>query len=80
MANDKKIDFEGPEYLDWIHQMTVAGYDRNITIPVDHADAMQGIYVLQTDNADIEKCLDAYEDFCRRWKALHEPGGDLHCG
>lgn len=69
--------FNSPEYLKWLHELTTAGYDRNIVIPTEHADAIQGIYVLKGyDN--IEKCLDHYENFCSRWKALHEPGGDLY--
>lgn len=71
-----KIDFTSEEYLEWLHKMTTAGYDRNIMLLSEHEDAIQVIYIHNEDG--IEKCLDHYEDFCRRWKALHEPGGDLH--
>lgn len=74
-----KIDFTSDGYLEWLHEMTAAGYDRNIMLLSEHEDAIQAIYVLN-DHDDIEKCLDHYEDFCRRWKALHEPGGDLYTG
>lgn len=79
METKQKIDFNSPEYLTWLHDMTIAGYERNIMLLSEHEEAIQAIYVLN-DKKDIEKCLDHYEGFVRRWKALHEPGGDLYEG
>lgn len=70
---------DNTRYLTWLHELTTAGYDRDIVIPTEHSDAIQGIYALKGAD-DIERCLDHYEDFVRRWKALHEPGGDLYKG
>lgn len=58
-----------PKYLKWLHELTIAGYDRNITISAGHADAVMGIYALYQGES-IDKCLDAYLDFCRRYEAL----------
>ncbi len=69
-----KID--GAEFLQWLHELTVAGYERNITISADHKEAIMSIYIHSKD--DIQKSLDSYVAFCRRWEALHAPGGDFY--
>lgn len=71
-----KIDFTSGEYFKWLHEMTTAGYDLNIMLLTEHEDAIKAIYIHNDEG--IEKCLDRYVDFCTRWKALHEPGGDLY--
>jgi hypothetical protein len=59
------------EFLTWLHDLTVAGYSRNIVLETEHEDAILGIYVLGK-NDSLDKCLDHYLDFKRRWKALQQ--------
>ncbi len=66
-----------PEYLGWRLLLKDAAIQRGYIISVEHEDSIMGIYCLKGDE-DVEKCLDRYESFCVRWKALHEPGGDFH--
>ena len=60
---------DDPKYLRWLHELTNAAYDKNITINAGHADAIMSIYALYQGES-IDKCLDAYLDFCRRYEAL----------
>lgn len=61
---------QDPQFLTWLHELTVAGYDRDIFISSDHEDAIIGIYALKGDDS-IDKCLDMYLNFKKRWKALN---------
>lgn len=64
---------QDPAYLKWLIELTAEGYDKGIMISSDHADAVMTIYILKGDD-DLDKCLKMYQNFCRRWKALHEIG------
>jgi hypothetical protein len=71
--NEGKAKLQADQnYLSWLHELTIAGYGRNIFISPAHADAIMGIYALKDDDS-IDKCLDMYLNFKRRWKALNEP-------
>ncbi|QTE38532.1 hypothetical protein J3L18_05490 [Mucilaginibacter gossypii] len=56
-----------PAFLQWLHELTVVGYSRDIVIPADHADVIQYIY-LTTES--IDHALDMYQKFRIRWDVL----------
>jgi len=71
--NSKTTDIlnNDPAYLEWLHELTVVGYSRDIVIPADHADVIQYIY-LTTES--IDQALDLYEKFRIRWAVLTNGG------
>ncbi|WP_432328862.1 hypothetical protein ACRQ5D_10700 [Mucilaginibacter sp. P25] len=60
-----------PAFLQWLHELTVVGYSRDIVIPADHSDVIQYIY-LTTES--IDHALDMYQKFRIRWDVLTNGG------
>lgn len=66
-----------PVFMEWLHRLSIEAYKYGTYISAEYDDAVKAIYVLY-DRDDIEACFEAYQDFKRRWTALHSVGGDLH--
>jgi hypothetical protein len=64
-----------PAYLQWLHELTVVGYSRDIMIPTDHADVIEYIYLTAES---VDHALDMYQKFRIRWEIL-TAGGTEPC-
>ena len=64
-----------PAYQKWLHDLTVAGYNRDIIIPADDAEVIQCNYLTAES---IDHALDLYQKFRIRWNVL-TAGGTEKC-
>ena len=63
------VALEKPGFTQGLHDLTVAGYEKGITIPVIHSEGVATIFLNPVEGMSP---IDRYIDFASRLKAINE--------
>lgn len=61
--------FHDPAFLQWLHELTIAGYQNEVMIETDHLEV---VTLLFREGKTPEQALPEYIEFKRRWTALNK--------
>jgi hypothetical protein len=59
-------------YMQWLHDLTVAGYEQGIMIEAVHKDVLDLYY---HEGRSASDALEQYKDFLSRWNAIRKDEG-----